>query len=88
MNTKTLKDLKKGFGNRTGGFDYIEPDELKAEAIKRAKHYISLLGNAKLSCISYGSPFFKDVNTYDDMNFIGRIVEIVEFNNLTWEDLK
>jgi len=80
---KTLKDFKEEN-------NWVNIVDLRKEAIKRAKHYISLLGDAKLSCISYGVPFFKfgKSKSADDMNFIGRIAEIVEFNNLTEEDLK
>jgi len=80
---KTLKDFKEEN-------NWVNIVDLRKEAIKRAKHYISLLGDAKLSCISYGSPYFKfgKSKSADDMNFIGRIAEIVEFNNLTEEDLK
>ncbi len=67
--------------------------ELKAEAIKRAKYYIASLCSCKFSSISHGSPFFEATNAKkgisdDDHHTMGKIVEIVEFNNITKEDLR
>ena len=90
---KTLKDIATAFVNGKYEIRGVREDELKAEAVKRAKYYIALLGSCKFSVISYGEPYFEAINAKkgisdDDCHTIGRIVEIVEFNNLTEEDLK
>ena len=93
MKLKTLKDLQNPEFEDTpykqcwsDGFNCCL-DELRQEAIKRAKHYLSLLEDAKLSCIKDGLPFFKDIKTLEDMNLVGKIAEIVKFNNLKEEEL-
>jgi len=97
---KTLKDLKLKASLIDGYIKYTSKDtslfcenlingeELKQEAIKRAKYHISLLSTAKFDHIAYGNPFFEGDQTEEDIHHIGRIAEIVEFYNLKEEDLK
>ncbi len=85
---KTLKDLEEqDYLKMEDGEMYVSTTKLKQEAIKRAKESMKLL-TVKFSGISYGSPFFVGQQTEEDMHHIGRIAEIVEFYNLTEEDLK
>ena len=71
---KTLKDLIKGWGNRSNGFDFINPEELKAEAIKDLMNIYDLEDIFK---IKLNDKIINILNKY-----------IMWKNNITEEDLK
>ena len=84
MELKTLKNIESQdkFG------DFVARFKLKQEAIKRAKFHINLLTSASFDHIAYGTAFFEGYQTEEDTHHIGRIAEIVEFFNLTKEEVK
>lgn len=70
MKLKTLKDIEKIKGFKYS--DYII-DELKAEAVKKAKYYIEKMDTSKRNDYWY---------------FKGKYDEVMEMNNLTEQDIQ
>ena len=90
MSSKTLKDIFRTC--RMKEYEHHEElrKELKAEAIKRAKRYLKKMkGSFKLLTIDDDLECLwkMSVDKVPDLD-IGRVEELVEFYNLTMEDLK
>lgn len=70
---RTLKDLYGVYPNENDN-KHIDEAELKAEAVKRAKHFKNKIENSE--------------NIVIENYFCGRLDEVIEANNLTEDDLK
>ena len=87
----TIKDLRaKPEGT---GIDWIDEKSLKRLAVKRIKEYLDgLSGYIVLTEISDYLCVWKKTSGYKNIsdvnNVIGRVEELVEVFNITWEDLK